>query len=145
MTVPVKFLIDTIFERHNADWRIKIVRNWQIIVGNLHTKMRVEKIQEDIIFLGVYDTVWMAELYMLSRLIIKKINQFLEHPYITQVRFRLTQKIIRKPVSVLTLQSKVPEKQLILTERQKQALTAIKDPALQVALKNFLLRCTQVM
>lgn len=135
----LKTLVDALLEKQ-SDWRFTILRNWDKIMGPMHSKVCVEKISEDTIFLGVYDSAWMAELHLLSRLIIKNVNNVLSKPYITSLRLRLTsRKPLVKPKRLVVAPLTKP---ITLTEVQKQALATIKDPQLQEVLKQLLTRCS---
>lgn len=142
MPLMLKTVVDAFLEKH-ADWRLTILRDWDKIMGPLHSKVCVEKISDDTVFLGVYDSAWMTELHLLSRLIIRNINNALKTPCITALRLRLT---ARKPIVKFTKPDVLAPtpKTVVLTEVQKQALGTIKDPQLQDALKQLLLRCTKL-
>ena len=138
MPLMLKTVIDTLLEKQ-SDWRFIILRNWDTIMGPLHSKVCVEKISDDTIFLGVYDSAWMAELQSLLRLMIKNANNVLKKPYIKALKLRLT---ARKPIIKRGGTVVPPKPTIVLTEVQKQALARIKDPQLQDALKLLLARCT---
>jgi hypothetical protein len=141
MTVPIKNVLEQVLKEY-TDWRLVLIQQWPIIMGGLHTKMRIEKICDSTIFLGVYDSSWMAELHLLSRLIIKKINGALATPQITQVRFRLAHQA-KRPALRAKVEKQAPRviAPVVLTPEQSKALSAVKDPQLQELLKRFLARC----
>src|SRR5437762_7574752 len=70
------------------NWKTDLLYKWNEIVGPLHNKVRIEKIHDDTLILGVFHSCWMQELYLLSPLLIKTINEKLDQPYIKQLRFK---------------------------------------------------------
>ncbi len=146
MAIPLRPLLDALF-KDNDDWRLIIIKNWPQIMGALHTKVCIEKISEDTIFLGVYDSHWMAELHLLSRLMLKKINAALDRQRINYVRFKLAQKKQFDPLARIEMVKKgsvldaAQANPVVLNAVQLHALSAIKDPQLQDVLTKFLVRC----
>ncbi len=124
-----------------SDWRRFLLHNWNIIVGNLAVRMRLEQVHEDTLILGVYDSHWMHELFLLSNTIIRSVNKSLGHQRIVKVRFRL---IERRP-SPKPIRGETPVAQNIrsslLTYEQQRALMCVKDRELQESLKSLLNRC----
>lgn len=142
MATALNALLTQVFA-HSTDWRFKLLKNWPQIVGHLHTKMRIEKMSEDTIFLGVYDSSWMAELYALSRLLLKKINEALDQPRFVHVRFKLASVKQRSKIYKSKYSVNIARKPVLLNEKQRKALAVIKDPQLKEALTNFLARCEE--
>ncbi len=64
MGLPVKAFL-TQYIPKQQDWKIKLLNNWEQIIGNLSQHVTIIKVLEDTIVLGVYDAAWMQELYML--------------------------------------------------------------------------------
>ncbi len=118
-----------------------LLSQWSAILGSLTTKVRLEKIQDDTLTLGVYDACWMQELYLLSPLLITTINQNLDQPRIKHLRFKRS--VAKKDANTLgiTARTEPPNVPLELTASTKKALAIIKDPQLSLALHNFLIRC----
>jgi len=123
------------------DWKASLLANWNAILGNLNGKVRLEKIEEDTLTLGVYDACWMQELYLLTPLLINTINKSLDQPRIKNLRFKRSG-TAKKNVAVRT-----PEKKALravtLSEKERDALKNIKDSQLSSALEQFLIRCYQ--
>ncbi len=141
MAQPIKELLSTVFDQPD-NWKIDLLRNWDSIIGNLNTKVYLERITDDTLVLGVTDSCWLQELYMLSHVILQVINEKLDRPRIKQLRFK---KVGIRPVKKQTCtkptiraRTKRP-----LTAKEKGALAHIKDPQLQQALEDFLIRCYQ--
>jgi hypothetical protein len=108
-------------------------------MGALHDKVTVEKLTDDMIVLGVIDSCWLQELYLLSNLILTSINKSLENHQLKTVRFKQAgSKPKQKKQEV-----PVPLREITVTLRshEQKALNAITDPDLQSALHHFLIRC----
>jgi hypothetical protein len=141
MAKTIKDLIQNIVGRSDS-WKLQLLQHWPTILGNLNTKIHLEKINDDHLVLGVADSCWLQELYMLSPLLIQTINKKLDVPRIKSLRFKKIgiQKQKEKKVS--------PAKQLSckmvpLTTKEQQALHRIEDPELRTAISAFLRRCQQ--
>jgi len=125
----------------NDTWKYNLLRNWKSIVGPLSTKVRIEKILNDTVVLGVTNSCWLQELYILSPIIVKTINQNLDKPRIKQIRFKKTGHSVHIQAKPRKTQVKKTSKEISLTTGQKRTLMQIKDPELREALKKFLERC----
>lgn len=140
MAVALKDLIPRILDTQ-ADWRVGLARDWHAIVGGLATRTCLEKIYEDTVVIGVYESHWMQELYLLSPEIKEAINAVLKVPRIRHVRLKLVEekkKTIRK---VYPKKIRRPDS-VVLTSSQTHALARIQDEDLRVALTDFWARCT---
>jgi len=138
MTFSLKDLLLTII-CPKKNWKTFLLYNWNDIIGALHTKVRIEKIYDDTLILGVFHSAWMQELYLLSPLIIKTINEKLEQPHIKQIRFKqsgIKQAIYKKQKNKMLYKINVQ-----LTKKEEYILTKITDPTLREALKSFRMRC----
>jgi hypothetical protein len=122
-------------------WKITLLTNWNTILGTLSTKVCLEKIQGDTLLLGVYDSCWMQELYLLSGLLIATINQNLDQPRIKHLRFKKIVPRARKKNAPAQQPVVTTPIQVTLTTRQQEALATVKDPHLRHALQQFLIRC----
>lgn len=141
MAVYLKELLHSIINPEK-NWKIDLLYQWNDIVGSLHTKVRIEKIHNDMLILGVFHSCWMQELYLLSPLLIKKINEKLDQPYIKNIRFKQiglkqTKKNNGPHINVKK------KKAVQLTQEDSRALATVPDPTLREALKAFRLRCYQ--
>jgi len=142
MAYEIKEILKKVFKNNN-NWKIKLLQQWPNIVGNLATKVRLEKINKDSLVLGVYDSCWLQELYLLSPVLLKTINEKLENCYIKKLRFK--QAGIKRTKKRRDNKKKgYAKKEVILTHREKRTLERIKDPDLGKALEGFLIRCYHV-
>ncbi len=123
------------------NWKTNLLYQWQDIVGSLHSKVRIEKIYDDTLILGVFNSCWMQELYLLSPLLIKTINERLDQPHVKQLRFKyIGLKIFKKNVKTPHIKK---NKNIELTKEDERTLAKITDPTLRDALKSFRMRCYQ--
>lgn len=143
MAIILKELITDVL-KVKLDWHISILENWDKIVGYLSNYTHVCNIKDDTIFLGVYESVWMQELYLMSEHLISSINEYLGASRIKYIRFKLMAKKKHtedkshgKPIL-----SKVSVP-LHLSDAQIFALNAIKDEDLKKSLISFLERSLQ--
>ena len=141
MALKLKELLQTLI-RPEKNWKTDLLYRWRDIIGSLHSKVRIEKIYDEVLVLGVFHSCWMQELYLLSPLLIKTINEKLDQPYIKQIRF--------KQVSLKTSKKNKPETNtakkkntIQLTKEDERSLAKIADPMLRNALKAFRMRCYQ--
>lgn len=142
MTAPVKIVLDHIFAATSENWRLKLVQNWQEIIGPLAVHMRLERVEENTAILGVYDAHWMQELYMFSRTIVRTINTALGGQHIQQVRFKL----VPRPSHAKEMSTTLIRPRHItrpLNHRERKALDTIEDEQLKNALCAFLHKTTE--
>lgn len=138
MAHHVKTLLQNLI-RTEKSWKLQLLEKWPIIMGSLHDKVTIEKLTDDMIVLGVYDSCWLQEMYLLSDLLLTTINKNLENHHIKTIRFKQAG-IKQKKNSIATPMS-VFEQPVALRSHEEQALARITDPVLASALKNFLVRC----
>lgn len=144
-----KFLENLIFAQATTDnqpefFKRKLLTNWPEISGKLSTRMCIERVQHQMIVLGVYDTIWIQELYCMSDILLAQINKFIGENYFTELRFRYVNKPkIKNNKFINNSKSPTIIKPAIikLTTQEQVTLKNITDPELRLALKNFLLRC----
>lgn len=141
MAHKIEELIDKILA-HDQSWHRDLIRNWNTIIGPLHSKVQLEKIEDSLLILGVYDSCWMQELYLLTPLLLRTINQKLDQPRIKQLRFKTVGRRHKK-TEAQSRQIVKKHTVVVLNKHEQEALNNIKDPQLQEALKQFLMRCYQ--
>lgn len=141
MALLLKDLIPRIVESHD-DWRLSLLKEWPTIVGSLATRVRLEKVTQDMIIVGVYESHWMQELYLLSPVLIDSVNKFLGNPYIKQVRFKLVEdKPLISPWRAREKSHHVNPPKPTFNGAQQKALENISDPQLREALMGFWGKC----
>ena len=139
MTRPLKDFLH-LFVQNQNDWKIKLAQEWQSTLGPLSAQVTLEKIDKDTAILGVYDSCWMQELYLLSPLLLKTINTTLDQPHIKQLRFKKAER--KQPKEEPQKKAYTP-KQVTLSHIEEHALDLVDDPSLRCVLKTFLIRCYQ--
>jgi hypothetical protein len=140
MTRSIKTLLEPFFQSINHDWKIKLLKEWPTIMGSLARYVSIVKIYDDTIFLGVYDSCWLQELYMLSSEIKNTINQNLDQSRIKQIRFKQIGRSSKQPLATPTDHAELSFP-IELSAREKVALGRIKNENLRMALESFLIRC----
>lgn len=141
MAVNLKEVLQSLINPDKS-WKTDLLYRWNEIVGPLHNKVRIEKIYDDTLILGVFHSCWMQELYLLSPLLIKTINEKLDQPYVKQLRFKhiSTKQHKKCTTRPITAQKK---KDVTLTKQDECILAKVADPTLREALKAFRIRCYQ--
>lgn len=136
MVNHIKDIIQT-FVNTEQKWHTKLLALWPTIAGHLQNKVRIEKIDKHTLTLGVYDSNWLHELYMLKPLLLENINNQLGQPYIQNLHFK---QVIKKAETVTKKPNYSPSapKSIILSIKEKAALEKIKDAELKNALIKFL-------
>lgn len=142
MSKSIKDILPFILD-HNANWRIRLLRDWDSIWGNLSNKVHLEKIDTHQLTIGVHDSCWLQELHMLSHLLIHTINKLIGSPQIKRLYFKKIEVKQKKQASYTAPPPTVTHAQVTLTDKEVCALKTIKDPQLSSALKQFLIRCRQ--
>jgi len=141
MAQEIKNLLPLILKSQDS-WKLKLLSSWHTIFGPLSDKVSLEKIHDDTLILGVQDSCWLQELYLLSAMLLKTINESLDTPRIKHLMFRTTG--IKKTVMAPKQTKKIwPKRVVTLNAKENYALTCIKDEQLALALKGFLIRCYQ--
>ncbi len=124
---------------NNNSWQTTLMTNWKNIIGKLNCRVKLEKIYNDTLVLGVYDSAWMQELYLLSEDIMQNINNQLGQERIKQIKFKLADRSKPKPEKLFIKSCEI--RKIDLTTSELEALEKIQDEQLSIALKNFLIRC----
>lgn len=123
-------------------WKVTLLEQWQTIMGNLKAHVTLLKITEDTLTLGVFNSSWLQEMYLLSPIILETINKSIDQPRIKQLRFKQIaqkKKVNRKqPAQVNAHYKPVP-----LSSKQQSALSTVADEELRSVLYRFLQRCTR--
>lgn len=138
MAKEIKTILNSLLAQHN-NWQLQLLQCWPSIVGNIKTDVQLLKIYEDTLVIGVMDSCWLQELYLLSPLLIQTINQKLDLPRIKKLRFKsigITDKKIKKE----SRKKVTEEKTIQLNAQEKEILVQIKDKQLATFLHDYLIR-----
>ncbi len=125
-----------------SDWKLDLIAKWPMIIGTLNDKVTLEHVDETSITLGVNNSSWMQELYLLSPMLRDIINKHLDKPRIKDIRFKnVTFKA--KDIPHATLIPHKKNKPVTLSSKELETLNNIKNAELRDVLKQFLIRCHQ--
>ncbi|HEX2978284.1 MAG TPA: DUF721 domain-containing protein [Candidatus Babeliales bacterium] len=126
----------------DQSWKVTLLAQWQSIVGNLKAHVTLLKITDDTITLGVFNSSWLQEMYLLSPVILETINKSLDQPRIKNIRFKqIAQK--KKGGCTPSFKRITAVAPLSLSREQEAALCKINDPELRIGLFHFLQRCNR--
>ena len=149
MSQQIKNILEKIIP-YDQKWKIKLLQNWNTIIGHMKDKVIIEQIKNNTLLLGVSHPAWAQELHLLSPLLKKKINNFLKKNQIKEIRFRVKSPKTKnktnlheqriKAVQNNSLQNNSPTI-YALSNKEKKTLTSIKDKEFQTSIKTFLIRC----
>lgn len=147
MAISLKDLLQEIIP-HKTSWKAELQHNWKHIIGHLAEHVQLIKVYDHTLLLGVKDSSWLQEMYLLSPLLIETINKSLDKPYINKLHFKNVgdDEQIQQPMAP---QPKVKNPQLQrpikhhLTNFQQDTLDKVEDPELRETLKELLLTCYQ--
>ncbi len=142
MPTSIKALLSG-FVQSNQQWKTDLLNQWETIMGNLAQHVTIKKILNDTIILGVYDSSWMQELYMLSAMLLKKINAHLDEPRIAKIKFIIAEKPRTKHQVGIKVDASYPKSHIKLSTKEEKSLDVVEDPELQAVLKTFLTRCRE--
>lgn len=134
----LKSLLDATLQPHAASWQLQLAAKWEMIVGNLSSIMTIEKLYGATLIVGVYEQSWIAELHMLSSMIIKTINEHINGIRIEKIQFKLAKKRV---LNIKTIPVEIINIPVTLTSQEQKAVDHIKDIELQTLLKTFLISC----
>lgn len=141
MPTNLKNILQTIINP-KKNWKTDLLYRWHEIIGPLNNKIKIEKIYDNTLILGVFHSCWMQELHLLSPLLIKTINEKLDQPYIKEIRFKYVGLKSQKKGHITPTVIK-KQKESTLTKEDECVLAKITDPVLREALKAFRIRCHQ--
>ena len=138
----IRTILDTIApsKEKKTDWKIFLLGNWKTVIGDLHEHVSLQKVYKDALLLGVYDSCWLQELYLLSPLIIARINQTLDAPHIKRIHFK---QVPKKEKACVPLQKEmsIPVHEVSLSQQEKDALEKITDESLRTFLHALRNQC----
>jgi hypothetical protein len=110
-------------------------------MGGLSERVCLEKVKGSCLTLGVYESSWLQELYLLSPTLIKTINEYLQGDYVTELRFKSAakKKVATKKTAAPQQQTTAPAR--ALSPQEEAVLAEIKDPQLRSVLQGYLQKC----
>lgn len=137
----LKSIIDSLpFFKHN--WKFALLDQWPSIIGSLNSKVSLEKITDNSVVLGVIDSCWMQELYLLTPLVQSLINKSLDKPRIEKIIFKQKNTNQQKTLYIKnkSVQNTITT-QTPISAKESAALAHIQDHELRHFLTQFRNRC----
>ncbi len=141
MAIAVKNILQELLSQQN-NWQLHLLQQWPSIVESIKTRVHLLKIESDTLTIGVQDSCWMQELYLLSPLLIAKINQKIDTPRIKHLRFKALGTQEQKKEKEKSSLAR-PKRSITLSPAEQATLNQITDEQLRSALKSYLIRCHQ--
>lgn len=128
-------------ESNKHSWKQFLLGNWKSIIGDLYNHVSLQKVYDDAVVLGVYDSCWLQELYLLTPLLLSKINQTLDAPHVKRIHFK--QIIKKQTISLLAKQEEqiIESKKMPISDKEQKALEKITDESLRSVLDAFRIHC----
>ena len=143
MAQALKDILDTIIQPEQS-WKLQLLKQWETIFGKVKTRVQLLRISDDTLILGVADSCWMQELYLLTPLLLTTINNHLGQPIIKNLRFKAVGNTPKSKSRLYKRPSYTPTPEnIILTKKEEQALSQLNDPALAQVLRTYLLKIRQ--
>lgn len=147
MATSLKDLLNAIVPVQTS-WKTELQRNWAHVVGHLHEHVQLIKVYDTALTLGVKDSSWLQEMYLLTPLLIETINNSLDKPYINKLHFKnVGDGEQPQPLGAPQPKLKPAQPQLRfrqqVTHFQQETLDRVEDAELRESLKELLLTCYQ--
>lgn len=139
MVMPIKTILEGLLN-NSENWQLQLLHHWPTIVGSIRTKVQLLKIQDDTLIIGVIDSCWLQELYLLSPLLLKTINEKLDRPRIKKLRFKAVGIADKKEKKESPIK-KIVSHTVQLSHQEQARLKEIPDEQLREVLKDYLIRC----
>ncbi|MFH1644699.1 MAG: DUF721 domain-containing protein [bacterium] len=92
MVKQINQFLNSIFPKQHS-WKITIFQNWNSIIGDdLKNKVIIERIENDLLIIGVNHPALAQELFLNSENLRTKINNLFEKEKIKKIQFRYISK-----------------------------------------------------
>lgn len=143
MAISIRTLLQPFIKSKRESWKIALLEKWPHIVGPLVDKVAIKKIDDEQITLGVCDSCWMQELYLLSPTLLEAINKNLDRQRIKRIRFILMERKQNRKTEIQTPHQEDSKPPLHWTTMEQKALARVTDHELRTCLELFLARCYQ--
>lgn len=141
MTTHIKTFLSPLLQKKAQSWKISLFQKWPEIMGTLATHVSIEKILDDSIILGVQNSSWLQELYLMGPTILETINKSLDQPRFKTIRFKQRGTAIPQNKEQPRTASTFWNAPVTISESEERALNRIEDSELKKVLHAFLVRC----
>ena len=126
----------------NHRWKMLLFHKWDGIIGDLKDKVFIEKIQNNVLTLGVSHPAWAQELYFLTDTLKVKINEALSEERIVDIRFKTVvfkkqPKKDQKDKMVKMETIKEDFRKVTLSSKESICLNQVKNDELRAALLTY--------
>jgi hypothetical protein len=139
--IELKSIINALPHFKN-NWKFTLLHEWPSIIGSLGSKISLEKITDNTVVLGLIDSCWMQELYLLTPLVQSLINKSLDKPRINKILFKQKNNFKQKCSYVNNKkEKKIMITHIPVTSKESAALAHIEDHELRHFLTQFRNRC----
>jgi hypothetical protein len=147
MCKSIEAILNSCLVVTTQDWKRVLLTQWPSVVGDLTQYMRLEKIEGTVLWIGVYDYIWMQELYCLSQHIIRIIKEKIPQACISRIRVHY---IGRRTASSDIILKKNNQKQVsaykssqnfTMNSRERAVLDTVHDEELKAAIEKFFSTC----
>ena len=137
-----KKLLTTLVDRNHA-WKLTLFEKWDSIIGSMKDKVRIEKISQDALVLGVCHPTWAQELSFLAPMLKQKINTALQEERIKTVHFRIVPFAAKtKPLCPTINQTTLDaDEEHCFTFMEQSSLENVSSHELRQELAKFYVRC----
>lgn len=139
MAKLIKSLLTNIIPQEHA-WKITLFEQWSKTIGPIGAYVSIEKVEGNVLYIGVSHPTWAQEIQSLTPLILEKLNADLPGNPITSIRLRP----MARPKKVLERRLRAtpaPLAPVSLSGPEKQLLASAGDEQLQSTLAAYLLHC----
>lgn len=133
------FLLDIFPREHH--WKVLLFQNWDNIIGSLSDKVRIEKLDGNLMVLGVCHPAWAQELYFMSNMIKNKINFILKEDRVKRIRFNTVELNKKTTKSKIRKKAVSKKKILSLNDEHLSILNNIKEDEFRLILSQYYTRC----
>lgn len=141
MTQHIISVLNKVLPQEQA-WKMKILRNWDTILGSLSRKVVLQRIDDHAVILAVTHPSLAQELLMLSDLIREKINAAIGHEMIRIIHFRTTASRREFQQQAVVRPQTITPKPTLSAAEQKH-LATIEGKELRDALAAFYATCKE--
>lgn len=109
-------------------------------MGKLSEHVCLVHVNNNTVTIGAYEPSWLQELYLLTPVLLATINEHLDAPRITHLRFKaVARKQTIQPNIVPQIHKE--DKTITLSPKELAALETITDEQLRSVLKAFRIKC----
>lgn len=123
-------------------WKVRLLQQWPTIIGKLHDKVSLYKVEESFVVLQVKHASLAHELLFLTEMLKEKINAVIGCPRIKSIHFRTQQATKKEPQRNRSSRNPLNNKPAPpLNTGEKRVLEGVENEDLRDALSAFYRTC----